>query len=860
MNTENHTPVMQQYLRLKAEYKHMLLFYRMGDFYELFFEDAKKAARLLDITLTQRGQSAGKPIPMAGVPYHAAENYLARLVKRGESVAICEQVGDPATSKGPVERRVTRIITPGTISDDAFLEERRDNLIIAIHQYQKTYGIASLDITSGRFYVLQTQGAEALLSELERIQPAEILINENFEDNALLKSFTSITTRPLWDFEFDSAIRTLTQQFSTKDLSGFGCQDLPTALCAAGCLLQYAKETQRSQLPHIQSLNVHRREDSIVLDATSRRNLELTHNLNGGTENTLADVFDHTATPMGSRLFRRWMNQPLRDQKIILQRQEAIQNLLTTQIHTELATVLKSIGDMERILARVGLKTARPRDLAQLRDTLETLPLLQKYLKLDSRFRGNDDNGGNFLLQSLATNISEFPNLFAELHRAIIDTPPVVIRDGGVIAMGYDAELDELRTLSEHAGEFLIRFEEQEKQRANIPTLRVGYNRVHGYYIEISRAQSQHAPAEYIRRQTLKNAERYITPELKAFEDKVLSSKSRALSREKFLYDELLDQLLQHLPDLQLCAESIAQLDVLVNLAERAQTLDLVAPQLSTQPGVQIIQGRHPVVEQVLEDPFVPNDTILNHQRRMLIITGPNMGGKSTYMRQTALIVLLTYIGSFIPAQSATIGPIDRIFTRIGAADDLASGRSTFMVEMVETANILHNATQESLVLMDEIGRGTSTFDGLSLAWASAAYLAETIQAFTLFATHYFELTTLSETIPHIANIHLDAIEHEDKIIFMHAVQEGHANQSYGLQVAQLAGVPKHVIQNARQKLHKLEKNSIPTNTTRHSTSTTQTLPPSIEHPVLQLLKEINLDNLSPREALNSLYQLKEKL
>ncbi|MBU1558905.1 MAG: DNA mismatch repair protein MutS [Pseudomonadota bacterium] len=871
MNTENHTPVMQQYLRLKAEYKHMLLFYRMGDFYELFFEDAKKAARLLDITLTQRGQSAGKPIPMAGVPYHAAENYLARLVKRGESVAICEQVGDPATSKGPVERRVTRIITPGTISDDAFLEERRDNLIIAIHQYQKTYGIASLDITSGRFYVLQTQGAEALLSELERIQPAEILINENFEDNALLKSFTSITTRPLWDFEFDSAIRTLTQQFSTKDLSGFGCQDLPTALCAAGCLLQYAKETQRSQLPHIQSLNVHRREDSIVLDATSRRNLELTHNLNGGTENTLADVFDHTATPMGSRLFRRWMNQPLRDQKIILQRQEAIQNLLTTQIHTELATVLKSIGDMERILARVGLKTARPRDLAQLRDTLETLPLLQKYLKLDSRFRGNDfgadssfrgnnDNGGNFLLQSLATNISEFPNLFAELHRAIIDTPPVVIRDGGVIAMGYDAELDELRTLSEHAGEFLIRFEEQEKQRANIPTLRVGYNRVHGYYIEISRAQSQHAPAEYIRRQTLKNAERYITPELKAFEDKVLSSKSRALSREKFLYDELLDQLLQHLPDLQLCAESIAQLDVLVNLAERAQTLDLVAPQLSTQPGVQIIQGRHPVVEQVLEDPFVPNDTILNHQRRMLIITGPNMGGKSTYMRQTALIVLLTYIGSFIPAQSATIGPIDRIFTRIGAADDLASGRSTFMVEMVETANILHNATQESLVLMDEIGRGTSTFDGLSLAWASAAYLAETIQAFTLFATHYFELTTLSETIPHIANIHLDAIEHEDKIIFLHAVQEGHANQSYGLQVAQLAGVPKHVIQNARQKLHKLEKNSIPTNTTRHSTSTTQTLPPSIEHPVLQLLKEINLDNLSPREALNSLYQLKEKL
>ncbi|MBU1629129.1 MAG: DNA mismatch repair protein MutS, partial [Gammaproteobacteria bacterium] len=642
MNTENHTPVMQQYLRLKAEYKHMLLFYRMGDFYELFFEDAKKAARLLDITLTQRGQSAGKPIPMAGVPYHAAENYLARLVKRGESVAICEQVGDPATSKGPVERRVTRIITPGTISDDAFLEERRDNLIIAIHQYQKTYGIASLDITSGRFYVLQTQGAEALLSELERIQPAEILINENFEDNALLKYFTSITTRPLWDFEFDSAIRTLTQQFSTKDLSGFGCQDLPTALCAAGCLLQYAKETQRSQLPHIQSLNVHRREDSIVLDATSRRNLELTHNLNGGTENTLADVFDHTATPMGSRLFRRWMNQPLRDQKIILQRQEAIQNLLTTQIHTELATVLKSIGDMERILARVGLKTARPRDLAQLRDTLETLPLLQKYLKLDSRFRGNDfgadssfrgndDNGGNFLLQSLATNISEFPNLFAELHRAIIDTPPVVIRDGGVIAMGYDAELDELRTLSEHAGEFLIRFEEQEKQRANIPTLRVGYNRVHGYYIEISRAQSQHAPAEYIRRQTLKNAERYITPELKAFEDKVLSSKSRALSREKFLYDELLDQLLQHLPDLQLCAESIAQLDVLVNLAERAQTLDLVAPQLSTQPGVQIIQGRHPVVEQVLEDPFVPNDTILNHQRRMLIITGPNMGGKSTY-------------------------------------------------------------------------------------------------------------------------------------------------------------------------------------------------------------------------------------
>jgi DNA mismatch repair protein MutS len=789
----SHTPMMQQYLRIKSEYPDTLLFYRMGDFYELFYDDARKAAKLLNITLTARGQSNGQPIPMAGVPYHAAENYLAKLIKFGESVAICEQIGDPDTSKGPVKREVTRILTSGTVSDEALLDERRDNLIAAIYNYNENFGIASLDVTSGRFQVLQVIGKTALLSELERLQPAELLVDEALQ--LQFKNLRGVRGRPPWEFEYNAAHRLLTQHFKVLDLSGYGCSNLPLAVSAAGCLLQYVKNTQRTALPHIFGLQVENREDCVILDAISQRNLEIVNNLNGGTENTLVSIYDRTATPMGSRLFKRWLLRPLRDHQQLKQRQEAIKIILQNRYHQDLHLGLSEIGDIERILARIALKSARPRDLIGLRNALKTLPTIQKKLI----------NLNSTKIDILKQQISSFPEIEDLLNKAMVENPPVVIRDGGVIAPGYDAELDELRSISEHTGQFLIDLETREKQRTKISTLKVGYNRIHGFYIEISRGQSKDAPDNYIRRQTLKNAERFITPELKEYEDKALSSNSRALAREKFLYEELLDKIIVNLQALQICAACLAELDVLTNLAERAETLHLVMPEFIETASLYIQDGRHPVVEQVIGHPFIPNSTLLEPNRHMLIITGPNMGGKSTYMRQTALITLLASTGSFVPAQKALIGNIDRIFTRIGATDDLASGRSTFMMEMTETANILHNATANSLVLMDEIGRGTSTFDGLSLAWACAAHLAQNIKALTMFATHYFELTLLPNHIAGITNVHLDAMEYEDSIVFLHAVNEGPANQSYGLQVAQLAGIPRPVIQQAKQKLLELE-------------------------------------------------------
>jgi DNA mismatch repair protein MutS len=839
----DHTPMMQQYLRIKAKHPDILLLYRMGDFYELFYEDAHKAAKLLDITLTARGQSAGKPIPMAGVPHHAVESYLAKLVKLGESAAICEQIGDPATSKGPVKREVTRIITPGTVSDAALLNERQDNLLVAVHSKQNIHGIAALDITSGRFNVIQVNGENALLGELERLKPAELLVNDE-QHYPSLDNLNCVRRRLPWEFEYDTAHRLLTQQFKTKDLAGFGCSDLPIAISAAGCLLQYVKDTQRSGLPHIHGIQVEHRDEHVILDAISQRNLEILANLQGGQENTLVAIYNHTATAMGSRLFRRWLIRPLRNHELLRRRQQIIEAILQTQNYQEIYALLRSIGDIERILARIALRSARPRDLMQLRNTFSILPEIQQEL----------DNINLNKIKELKEKIDLFPELADLLNKAIIENPPVVMRDGGVIAKGYDQELDELRNLSENAGHFLLDLETREKERTNIPTLKVGFNRIHGYYIEISRAQAKQAPAEYIRRQTLKNAERFITPELKEFEDKALSSKSRALAREKFLYEELLDKLAEHLKPLQTCAAGLSELDVLNNLAERAVTLRLVKPEFSEQIGIHIQDGRHPVIEHSISEPFVPNSTCLNNNRRMLIITGPNMGGKSTYMRQTALIVLLAHIGSFVPATGAQIGPIDRIFTRIGAADDLASGRSTFMVEMTETANILHNATENSLVLMDEIGRGTSTFDGLSLAWASAAYLATTVKALTLFATHYFELTLLPEHIDDIANVHLDAVEHEDNIVFLHSLNEGPANQSYGLQVAQLAGVPNHVIKNAKQKLYELENYPM--------YETANPAQPNLfaaeqPHPAIEALENIHPDELTPKQALECLYKLK---
>jgi len=847
----SHTPMMQQYLRIKSEYPDTLVFYRMGDFYELFYEDACKAAKLLNITLTSRGQSNGNPIPMAGVPHHAIDGYLAKLVKIGESAAICEQIGDPNTSKGPIKREITRIITAGTVSDEALLDERRDNIITAIHSKDKIFGIALLDVASGRFQVLQVTGEPSLLSELEHIQPAELLISEDLPLN--LKNLRGVKKRPPWEFEYDTAYRLLTQQFKVYDLSGYGCDNLPIAIAAAGCLLQYVKNTQRTALPHISGIQVENRDNFVILDAISQRNLEIITNLSGGTDNTLVSIYDRTATSMGSRLFKRWLLRPLRDHQQLKLRQEAINTILKNYAYQNLTILLREVGDIERILARVALKSARPRDLIGLRNALRILPEIQKQL----------NNLHSAKIDHLKQQIYVFPEIEELLTKAIVENPPVIIRDGGVIAAGYDPNLDELRSISEHTGQFLIDLENREKQRTKISTLKVGYNRIHGFYIEISRAQAKDVPSDYIRRQTLKNAERFITQELKEYEDKALSSNSRALAREKLLYEELLDKLIINLHPLQACSTSLAELDVLNNLAERADTLHLAIPEFTTENIIDIQEGKHPVVEQVIEQPFIPNNTNLGPDRHMLIITGPNMGGKSTYMRQTALIVLLAYIGSFIPAKKATIGNIDRIFTRIGAADDLASGRSTFMMEMTETANILHNATQHSLILMDEIGRGTSTFDGLSLAWACAAHLATNIKPLTMFATHYFELTMLPNYINGIINIHLDAMEYEDNIVFLHAVNDGPANQSYGLQVAQLAGIPKNVINQAKQKLLELETKSTFKNieSNINDLSKTSTLPqqeyPIVNHPVLDALEVIKLDLLTPLEALQELYKLK---
>lgn len=855
-----HTPMMQQYLRIKAEHPNELVFYRMGDFYELFFDDARKAAHLLDVTLTARGQSAGKPIPMAGVPYHAAESYLARLVRLGESVAICEQIGDPATSKGPVERKVVRVVTPGTVSDEALLDARRDNLLAAVSCHEERFGIATLDIASGRLQVLEVNGGSALAGELQRLAPAELLVADDFPHDELLQGRNGLRRRPPWEFESDTCRRLLTQQFGTRDLAGFGCEGLTLAVQAAGCLLAYARDTQRSALPHIRGMSHENLDDSVALDAATRRNLEIDTNLNGGQDNTLFSVMDRTATAMGSRLLRRWLNRPLRNLDTLRARQGAIAELKTDYAYEPFRKLLDSVGDMERILGRVALYSARPRDLARLRDSLAVLPSLQQAL-------------GQCItphLGDLARRTGSHPELEELLRRAIIDNPPVVIRDGGVIAEGYDGELDELRGLSTHAGDYLVQLEQRERERTGINTLKVGYNRVHGYYIEISRAQAGGAPVDYIRRQTLKNAERFITPELKVFEDKALSARSRALAREKHLYDELLVRLNEDLFPLQECAAGVAELDVLANLAERAVSLDLTVPELTREPGILIRAGRHPVVEQVLDTPFVANDLDLHADRRMLIITGPNMGGKSTYMRQAALITLLAHTGSFVPAAEAHIGLTDRIFTRIGSSDDLAGGRSTFMVEMTETANILHNATPASLVLMDEVGRGTSTYDGLSLAWACAHYLAEELGAFTLFATHYFELTQLAGKIPGVANVHLDATEYQDDIVFLHAVQEGPANRSYGLQVAKLAGIPAPVIELARHELALLEagqrpavEDPAPRPFETAEAKTQPAVPQQAElfappaNPELQrLLDKLDPDDLTPRQAHEMLYRI----
>ncbi len=850
-----HTPVMQQYLRIKAEHPELLLFYRMGDFYELFYDDARKAAKLLDITLTARGKSAGESIPMAGVPYHAAEGYLAKLVRAGESVALCEQIGDPATSKGPVDRQVVRVITPGTLTDDALLDARRDNLVAAVCRGPGGFGLAWLDLSAGRFCLTEIAGTSDLDAELARLGVAELLVEESLQLDSLDTDRNSRIARhpmPPWHFDAETATRLLCTQFGTRDLAGFGCADLTDGLRAAGCLLQYVRDTQRNALPHVRSIVAERHSDALQVDAASRRNLELESSLSGDSSASLAAVLDHCGTTMGSRLLRRWLNRPLRDQNVLRLRYQAIDSLRGTS-DDALRSVLRDIGDLERILSRIALGSARPRDLAQLRTATGLVPEIDQHLAaLDSP-----------LLHDLRGRLGDHGATHALLARALIEQPPQLIRDGGVLASGYDAALDELRDISENADRYLTDLEARERARTGLPSLKVGYNRVHGYYIELSRGQAAQAPDDYQRRQTLKGAERYITPELKDFEGKVLSARDRSLAREKELYGELLTTLGNSLPELRELAAAIAELDVLATLAERSRTLNYCRPELSDEPGLRIRGGRHPVVEQLLKAPFVANDLELHDDRRLLVITGPNMGGKSTYMRQAALIALLAHIGSFVPAESATFGPLDRVFTRIGAADDLAGGRSTFMVEMTETANILHNATAHSLVLMDEIGRGTSTFDGLSLAWAAAHHIAEQVRAFTLFATHYFELTALAGELPACANVHLDATEHGDRLVFLHAVKDGPASQSYGLQVAALAGVPNAVIKRARLYLQRLETESTAhrqAQTPQRELDLSAPAPDAEPDAVHEALAAIEPDALTPKQALDALYGLKRLL
>ena len=856
-----HTPLMKQFFAAKAEYPDLLVFFRMGDFYELFYDDARKAARLLDITLTQRGSSGGAPIPMAGVPVHACEGYLARLVALGESVAICEQIGDPALAKGLVERKVVRVVTPGTVTDEALLNERRDTLLMTVSRGRSGYGLAWADLAGGRFMVNEVDSDDALEAELARLEPAELLVPDEEGLPAFLQQRTGLRRRAPWLFDPDSGRRQLLAFFGLHDLTGFGIDDKALATGAAGALLGYVEETQKQRLPHLTAIALESAGDAIAMNAATRRHLELDTRVDGDTKHTLLGVLDTTVTPMGGRLLRRWLHRPLRDRTVLGERHHAIATLIGHGTDRDLRAGFRALGDLERILTRVALRSARPRDLSTLRDGLALLPDVRGHLQpLDSP-----------RLQALAAELGEHDDTAALLQAAVAPQPPLKLTDGGVLADGYDAELDELRRLSTNADQFLVDLEARERASSGIATLKVGYNRVHGYYIEISKGQAERAPVHYTRRQTLTGAERYITEELKQFEDKVLSARERSLSREKLLYDALLDILNARLEPLKRCAAALSELDVLAAFADRAQELDWAQPELSEAPGLRIERGRHPVVEAVRKEPFEPTDLLLagddgDGGRRMLVITGPNMGGKSTYMRQNALIVLLAHIGSFVPASRAVLGPIDRILTRIGAGDDLARGQSTFMVEMAETSYILHHATAQSLVLMDEIGRGTSTYDGLALADAVARHLAMANRCYTLFATHYFELTALAgEPGSGIANVHLDAVEHGDSLVFMHAVKEGAADRSFGLQVAALAGLPRTTLQQARRRLAELEQRG-------RETHASEMAPQALDAPqqfglfaaapsaAQEALAALDPDDLTPKQALEALYRLKALL
>lgn len=872
-NIEKQTPMMQQYLRVKHKYPNTLVFYRMGDFYELFFEDAQIASKILGITLTHRGKSNDEPIPMAGVPFHSADRYLTGLVKAGQTIAICEQIGE-VTGKAPVERDVVKIITAGTLTDDNLLGQHQSSNLVALCIQHKQIGIALLDISAGVFKVLQIDNhPEQLHLELARLMPSEIIVDEDLVEQHYLDLIQQhlecpISKRPNVDFNLKNADKTLCDQFSVSTLSGFGIEQLTLAKAAAAALIHYAKETQKSNLPHITSIKVEHNEQFIALDPVTRRNLEISQPLfEHGT--SLFDLINDCKTAMGSRLLKNILTQPLRDTKVLDERLDAVEHILTHYAETPIRLALQEISDIERVLSRVALDSARPRDLVQLRQAFAQLPILRQ--SLTHLFQ--QLNQPSPLLHQLYQEIGDFKELYQFLMTAIVELPPVQLRDGQVIADGFDAELDELRKIKESSGQYLLELEAQERERTGIANLKISYNKVSGFFIELTRSQAENAPSHYIRRQTLKNAERYITPELKSYEDKVLSADSRALNREKQLFEEILHHLRQSITGLHTMSQAIALLDVICNFAHQSRLRHWNRPEYTQEIGIEIEAGRHPVVEALNKSPFVANDTLLNAQHKLAIITGPNMGGKSTFMRQTALISLLAYCGSFVPAKRCKVGPIDRIFTRIGSADDLSSGKSTFMVEMTETAQILHHATSHSLVLMDEVGRGTSTYDGLSLAWACVLDLSKRIKCLCLFATHYFELTELGSK-SYIDNYHVTAVEANGSLVLLHKVQTGSASKSHGLQVAKLAGIPNSVLKEAQRRLNILEKQQQQQNLSIQQTDlfddieiesvnevehTQEALPAEPSLVELELAK-LELDHLTPKQALDTLYQLKSLL
>ena len=842
--------MMQQYLRIKAQHPDALLFYRMGDFYELFYDDAEEAARRLDITLTARGRSSGRPIPMAGVPFHAVDGYLAKLVEQGRAVAICEQIGDPASAKGPVERRVQRVVTPGTLAEDGLLAPDRESSLAGLKPVGAGWAIAWLNLSSGEFAHGTASDATELAAVLARLRPAEVLVPADVEPAIAVPT----QQQDALAFDVGLGFRHLTEHFGVADLGAFGLAASDAAIGAAAAVLRYAQAARCQDLAFVDRLVRMSEADVVVMDEHTRRNLEIDRRLGGDTSGTLFAVMNHTGTPMGARKLRAWLNAPVRDRVVVERRQAAVAAILAHRGAASIRQELGAVGDLERIASRVALGNASPRDLAQLRRALSAVPALRESVAeleeadLSARFE----------------QLSLFSDERALLDAALVQEPPATIREGGVFAPGFDAELDRLKALTENAADWLSALEARERERTGIASLKVGYNRVHGYFIEAGRAAAANdMPPEYVRRQTLKNAERFITPELKQFEDEALTSQAQAQKRERLLFDQLLEQLRESMEELRYAAQQIARLDVLASFAIAAERYSFARPTLTDEAAISVEAGRHPVVEAESEAPFVANDLTLTDERRMLIVTGPNMGGKSTYMRQAALIVLLAYTGSFVPAAAAVIGPVDRIFTRIGASDDLAGGRSTFMVEMSETAHILRNATGSSLVLLDEIGRGTSTYDGLALAWATAEHIAKRIGAFTLFATHYFELTVLPAELEGVANVHLDAVEHGGEVVFLHSVREGPASQSYGVEVAKIAGVPAEVLDAARQRLAELEE----THRNREAESAqgdlfldfaAKTSPPAVEaQAALERLRGLDPDDMTPKDALAVLYELK---